>query len=112
MVIDNKILKIGQTITDVKCRIQSYNSGKKKHRKKGTCSTTNYFILQSLLNIDKRVNLYVYFAEKKPYDIFGVKGNDCFPSAKVIEKIIINDFIDQFKKNRWDVLKLKIHFYI
>lgn len=48
-VVNNKVFKIGQTITSIKDRIRSYNCGKKEYRMNGTCSTTNYKILQKLL---------------------------------------------------------------
>ena len=57
-VLDNKLIKIGSTTTSFKDRVQSYNCGKKAYRKSGTCSTTNFFVLQSLLNINKIVKVY------------------------------------------------------
>ena len=97
-VIEDRILKIGQTITNINQRIQSYNCGKTRYRISGTNSTTNYFILQSLLSLDKIVKVYAYFTRKHKYKIFGEKGIDSFPSAKIIEKKIIKDFKEKYNK--------------
>ena len=48
-VVNGVLLKIGSTITTLSKRIQSYNCGKKAYRLNGTCSTTNYFVLQNFL---------------------------------------------------------------
>lgn len=97
-VINDKILKIGQTIGKIKDRVQSYNCGKSEHRISGTASTTNYFVLQSLLNIKKKVKVYAYFVNRRGYEIFGEKGKDCFPSTKVVERKFLKDFISLYKK--------------
>ncbi len=65
-VIQGKIFKIGHSITPITKRVQSYNCGKVEYRKNGTCSTTNYFVLQSLLKINKIVQVYAFFPEQ-PY---------------------------------------------
>ncbi len=88
-VIEGKILKIGHTITSIKKRIQSYNCGKTEYRIAGTNSTTNYFILQSILNINKIVNVYAFFPQQPVYEIFGEKFSDSFPPSKRAEKIIL-----------------------
>lgn len=90
--IDNKILKIGNTISEISKRIQSYNCGRQAFRDNGTCSTTNYFILQSLLRINKIVKVYAYFPEIKKYDIFGTIGKERFPSPKAVEKAVLHRF--------------------
>lgn len=97
-VIENKIFKIGHSITPIKERVQSYNCGKTEYRISGTNSTTNYFVLQSLLNINKIIKVYAYFPDKLEYDIFGEKGEDSFPPAKRIENKIITDFIKKYNK--------------
>jgi hypothetical protein len=97
-VINNKIFKIGHTITSMVKRIQSYNCGKIEYRITGTNSTTNYFVLQSLLNIDEVVNVYVYFTEKPKYKVFGKTYQDGKQPAKTAENIIINDFIKNHNK--------------
>lgn len=78
-------------------RIQSYNCGKTEYRIAGTNSTTNYFILQSLLKINKIVKVYAYFPDKKEYKIFGEFGCDSFPPAKKVERKILSDFIKKHK---------------
>jgi SAM-dependent methyltransferase len=79
-------------------RIQSYNCGKIEYRITGTNSTTNYFVLQGLLNIDEVVNVYVYFTEKPKYKVFGKTYQDGKQPAKTAENIIINDFIKNHNK--------------
>lgn len=97
-VIDNKIFKIGQSITDVKKRINSYNCGKTEYRISGTNSTTNYFVLQSLLKINKKVNVYAFFPEQPKYIIFGKEYQDSLSTSKRAEKEILKDFIKNHKK--------------
>jgi hypothetical protein len=97
-VIDEKIFKIGQSITPIKSRVQSYNCGKTEYRISGTNSTTNYFVLQSLLKINKKVKVYAYFPPKKEYTLFDEKGNDSFPPVKKIENKIMRDFIKKHGK--------------
>ncbi len=98
-VIEGKIFKIGQTIRTLKDRISSYNSGKAEYREQqGTNSTTNYFVLQSLIKIGKPVKAYGYFAHKEKYELWGETGKDSFPSAKVIEKRVIRDFVKKHHK--------------
>lgn len=97
-VIDKKIFKIGHTITSFKKRIQSYNCGKTEYRISGTNSTTNYFVLQSLLNIGKRVNIYAFFPKQPTYELFGNEYQDSFPPSKRAENIILNEFLVKHKK--------------
>lgn len=97
--IENKIFKIGHTIKSIKDRIQSYNCGKTEYRIKGTCSTANYFVLQSLLNINKPTNVYAFFPEKPRFTIFGKKYiGDSYPPSKRAEKEIITNFKNKFNK--------------
>lgn len=91
-VIKEKIFKIGHTITSIKKRVQSYNCGKTEYRIAGTNSTTNYFILQSLLSINHKVKVYAFFPEQPKYEVFGEKFQDSYPVAKTAEKKIIEEF--------------------
>lgn len=97
-VIDNKIFKIGHTITSIIKRVQSYNCGKVEYRINGTNSTTNYFVLQSLLKINKKVEVYAFFPNQPTYEIFGKKYKDSFPPSKRAENVILNDFIKKHNK--------------
>ncbi len=97
-VVDGKILKIGHSITAISKRVQSYNCGKTEYRISGTNSTTNYFILQSLLKINKIVNVYAFFPEQPKYILFGKEYQDSFPTSKRAENEILNDFIKKHKK--------------
>ena len=93
-VIDGILLKIGSSTTSMKARIQSYNCGKESYRENGTCSTTNFFILQTFLNIGKEVDVYAYFPETILFDVFGKKEESSLP-AKKYEKTIL----ENLKKN-------------
>ncbi|GAA7135317.1 hypothetical protein HpCHN52_10900 [Helicobacter pylori] len=85
--IQGKIFKIGHSITPITKRVQSYNCGKVKYRKNGTCSTTNYFVLQSLLN-----------PEQPTYTLFGKTYQDSFPTSKRAENVILENFIKNHNK--------------
>lgn len=97
-VIEGKIFKIGHTITSITKRIDSYNCGKVEYRIAGTNSTTNYFVLQSLLKINKIVCVYAFFPEQPAYELFGKKYKDSFPPSKRAENVIIENFIEKYKK--------------
>jgi hypothetical protein len=98
LVIDDFIFKIGHTITSISKRIQSYNCGKTEYRIAGTNSTTNYFVLQSLLNINKIINVYAFFPEQPKYELFGKKFQDSFPVSKRAENEILNDFEKRYNR--------------
>ncbi|RLA75511.1 MAG: GIY-YIG nuclease family protein [Epsilonproteobacteria bacterium] len=97
-VINGRIFKIGHTITSMIKRIQSYNCGKIKYRESGTCSTTNYFILQSILEIGEIVDVYAFFPEQPKYKIFGKIYQNGRSPSKTAENIIINEFIKNHEK--------------
>lgn len=97
-VIEGKIFKIGQTIDTLKKRIGSYNCGKLEYRAKGTCSTTNFFVLQSLLRINKKVEVYTYYPDAPRYNLFGKEYHDTWPVSKKAENIIIKDFLKNHDK--------------
>ncbi len=92
-VIQGKIFKIGHTITNIKKRIQSYNCGKIEYRISGTNSTTNYFVLQSFLALNEKVQVYAFFPEQPIYELFGKSYKNSFPPSKQAEKIILEAFI-------------------
>ena len=85
-VVNEKIFKIGQSTTNIIKRIQSYNCGKAQYRKNGTCGTTNYFVLQSLLNLNLEVFVYAFFPQKPRYEIFGQVFEDSYPPSKKSRK--------------------------
>lgn len=86
-VIDGNVVKVGSTTTTMKDRISSYNCGKKAYRKSGTCSTTNYLVLQSFLLIGKDIDIFAYYTGKIKTSIFGIENYISVP-AKDHEKII------------------------
>ena len=90
-VIENKILKIGQTIRNIKERVQSYNSG--KYRNSGI---TNSFILKSILKINKKVEVYALFPDAIKFEIFGEKYSH--PPVREVENKILKDFKNSHEK--------------
>ncbi len=60
---NNKVIKIGGTRTGMKKRMGSYKCGTRRYRKKGTCATTNYHLMEAMyaaLMEGKQVDFYVY----------------------------------------------------
>lgn len=97
-VINDKIFKIGHTITSIKKRIQSYNCGKVEYRNKGTNSTTNYFVLQSFLKMNEVIKVFAFFPEQPKYFLFGKEYQDSFPTSKRAENEILKNFIQKHNK--------------
>lgn len=99
MVIKNKIYKIGSCTTGFKARVGSYNCGKQKARNKGTCSTTNYFVLQTLLNFNVPVEIYGLFSKREMTFMFlGSEIKEAFPSAKNMKNILLVKFKKKYNK--------------
>lgn len=69
--IGGKILKIGASMTSLKGRIGSYNCGTLSNRLRGTCSTTNFFVLQSLLKYGQDIDVHLFFIPTVNHDVFG-----------------------------------------
>jgi hypothetical protein len=97
-VIEGKIFKVGQSIKDIRMRVQSYNCGKMEYRISGTNSTTNYFVLQSLLNINKIIKVYAFFPELPSYRIFGKIYHNNMPSSRQAEKVILRNFMEKHSR--------------
>ena len=103
MVIEGRIFKIGQSIVTFINRLGSYNSGKEDYRRDGekeqsTNSTTNYFVLQSTLNLKLPVYIYGLFPEHKEWRIADRTGRDPHPPPKSVEKLLTNEFKEIYKK--------------
>lgn len=97
LTIDDKVIKIGETMNTFIDRLGSYNCGKNLNRIHGTAGTTNWFILQSFLAIEKEIIVY-YFNPPKPKKVnFWGRDHDCTrPIYKTAEKICIEEYIKQF----------------
>ena len=95
-VIEGKVLKVGSTTQSFKERVKSYNCGTSKARKKGTCSTTNYFVLQSLLNFKKEVKVYAFFTPTISQLVFGETEKISLP-PKQWEKSILKKMKEKKK---------------
>ena len=92
MIVNKKIFKFGATSTGIQKRIGSYNAGTKINRESGKCSVTNYWVLQSIINIGLEVEIYAIFPEKHNVRVLGKKFEEPFPSAKTFEKRVIRLF--------------------
>jgi hypothetical protein len=97
-VVEGKNFKIGHTITSIIKRVQSYNCGKIEYRINGTNSTTNYFVLQSFLKLNQKVEVYAFFPNQPEYELFGKIYQDSFSASKRAENLIIQSFIKKHKK--------------
>lgn len=89
-VVNGHLYKIGKTDTTMRERISSYNCGKKEYRNNGTCSVTNYFVLQSLLNFNVPVDIYCFLAPKATLNIFGKSIEISESPAKYIEGLFLS----------------------
>ena len=90
-VVNGKFYKGGKTDNTMKNRIQSYNCGKNEYRKKnGSCSVTNYFVLQTLLNFNVPVDVYCYYVPKAKLEIFGEIVEISVSPSKYVEGIFLN----------------------
>lgn len=91
-VIDGHLFKIGKTDTTIAERISSYNCGRKKHRENGTCSTTNYMVLQTFLALNKEVEVYCYFLPKATLTIGGKTYEISESPSKFAEGLFLEQF--------------------
>lgn len=96
MVIDGRIFKIGSALNGVGGRIGSYNAGRMKYRGRGTNSTTNFWVLQTLINLAKPVRFYGVFPPLRKCEFFGETFREPFPSAKAVEKVVLQRFVDTY----------------
>jgi len=94
MVCNDILLKVGSTITSMEDRIKSYNCGRKKFRENGTCSTTNYYVLQSLLNLGMDIEVYVFYPEEIKVNVFGEEVHTSVP-PKLYEKSILRSLKEE-----------------
>jgi hypothetical protein len=71
-VVNGEIVKIGGTAAGLSSRTGSYTAGTTKHRKSGTCATTNFIVYQHLLqalNARKTVEMYASLIESKRLEV-------------------------------------------
>ena len=90
LILSNRIIKVGSSTVSFKERVSSYNCGRKKFRENGTCSTTNYLVLQSLLNINKPIQVYAHFPDEIEIDVWGTKEVVSIPTKR-FEKMILTE---------------------
>lgn len=98
-VVDGKILKLGKTDTTMKDRVQSYNCGKRAYRERGTCSVTNYAVLQSFLAINSPIEVWGYAVPPAHFTLFGeevtITTSPSKHTEKVFQKITQQQFGDK-----------------
>ncbi len=97
MVINGKIFKIGTALRGIRARIRSYNTGKMKYRARGTNSSTNFWVLQSFINLEEEVTIYALYPKTQTIEVFGEKIEEPMPSAKTMEGVIIRLFENEYK---------------
>ena len=103
MVINGVILKIGvaagtKNKGGFAGRVGSYNCGKTQNRIAGTASTTNYWLLQSLLRMGVECDIYAIYSKPHISHIFGEDFTDWIPSPKGMEGVIISQFERDYGK--------------
>ncbi|BDV02150.1 MAG: hypothetical protein HPAVJP_0390 [Candidatus Hepatoplasma vulgare] len=104
MVIEGKIFYVGCTNKSLRKRLAHYNDGRERYRKEGEIHyETTYFILQSLLNINKPVDIYVHYyrhVENETFmDIFGEEVDILNRSpSKTIKKWLLDKIESEFNK--------------
>lgn len=74
LAIDDNVVKIGSTTTSMKDRWGSYKCGTRKYMKKGSPSTTNYHIQESL---------YASLLKKQKVEIYSIRMPELYKSLDV-----------------------------
>lgn len=104
MVIEDKIFSVGCTNRSLRKRISSYDNGKKRYRERTEKHYKNsYYILQSLLNINKPIDIYGYYYfhdENNTFmEIFGEEVDIInYSPSKTIKKWLLDKIEEQFNK--------------
>ncbi|WP_031489174.1 GIY-YIG nuclease family protein [Ureaplasma canigenitalium] len=93
------IVKFGQTRTTFKLRLNSYNCGVVNNWR--TASTTNIKMLQSMVTTRLTFHLYIFDCSDEPYILTWCNETStpfASPKSLAVEDIMVNKFIEQFKK--------------
>ncbi len=99
---DNRIVKIGMTISSLEDRYKSYSCGTTRAMEKGSCSTTNYIITECNFNALKKgmkveiIGIKCPF-EKKEITRFGVTKTCKLSSVRDQETMITECFKNAYK---------------
>ena len=98
---NNRIVKIGMTITPIKDRCQSYMCGTRKAMKKGSCSTTNYIITEcnyAALKNNYKVEIFAIKIpkENKTVTRFNMTREVEVSIARGYEEMITDKFIETY----------------
>lgn len=107
IVFDGKIVKIGQTSNTLKDRFGSYACGTREYRKRGTCSVTNYHLMESAYAVMKnggKVEVYSYTIPMitKTINVFGEEKEIMCKVAHEYENALLNLYKE--KVGRYPVL--------
>ena len=99
IVVDGILFKIGQTSNTMAERVKSYNCGKMAYRDSGTCSTSNFFLLQNMLSIGETAECAIYLWEAPNTEYSTMLGGTQYgyaDAAKATEKELILDVKDTY----------------
>ena len=100
LVVNGMIFKIGCALSGMKKRIASYNSGKNAYRFKpqATNSVSNWWALQSFINMGVTVEVYAHYSPMVPINYWGETLTEPFPPPKAIEAVVIRLFEQHYGK--------------
>lgn len=96
---DKRIVKIGKTDDGMGARFSSYSAGTVENRNRGTCSTTNFHIQQSIkMALDKKIEVGIYGFEiiLPTFNLTFWKGNSLevpHDTGKFWERDLMNTYI-------------------
>jgi len=103
LVYDNRIVKIGMTITTLKDRYSSYSCGTSRAMKKGSCSTTNFIISEcNSLAVSKGMSVQIYGLpvkkEKKITERFGLREECVYSNVREQETMLQKVFKNYYNE--------------
>ena len=91
-VVDGYLQKIGKSSVTFAERLQSYDCGKDKYRKDGTCSTTNWFVRSSLkmwYEAGHIIEVFAYHTQPTLVESNFGEFREAYSDPKELEKTIL-----------------------
>lgn len=94
---DEKIVKIGQTSKTLKDRFGSYACGTRQYRERGTCSTTNFHLMEAAyaaIMMGQDVSVYSFDVPKEvmELEVFGETVKEPVRIAHIYENVLLNQY--------------------
>lgn len=94
---DEKIVKIGQTSKTLKERFGSYACGTRQYRERGTCSTTNFHLMEAAyaaIMMGQDVSVYSFDVPKEvmELEVFGETVKEPVRIAHIYENVLLNQY--------------------